>query len=129
MPNDKEMEKIQFERKVAESILATTQKYVIGEAGKTGTWRSLRPKIDPDKCIMVKTGKPNCNFCWLYCPDGSVKRSIPPVIDFEFCKGCGICAKECPHHAISMIPEKEAGPDFCDHEDLTPEAKQIPPEP
>jgi Pyruvate/2-oxoacid:ferredoxin oxidoreductase delta subunit len=25
--------------------------------------------------------------------------------NLEFCKGCGICAKECPRNAISMLPE------------------------
>jgi Pyruvate/2-oxoacid:ferredoxin oxidoreductase delta subunit len=25
--------------------------------------------------------------------------------DLDFCKGCGICAKECPKNAISMMPE------------------------
>jgi len=25
--------------------------------------------------------------------------------DLDFCKGCGICAKECPTKAISMKPE------------------------
>ena len=27
------------------------------------------------------------------------------VYDFDFCKGCGICANECPVKAIEMIVE------------------------
>ena len=26
-------------------------------------------------------------------------------IDYDYCKGCGICAAECPCGAIDMIPE------------------------
>ncbi|MHA1532669.1 MAG: 4Fe-4S binding protein, partial [Candidatus Heimdallarchaeota archaeon] len=25
-----------------------------------------------------------------------------PVMDFDYCKGCGICAEECPSDAIEM---------------------------
>lgn len=77
-----------------------------GEAGKTGDWRSLRPEIDPDRCTPMKNQRPSCFICWLYCPDGVVKRSIPVVIDLDYCKGCGICAEECPTKAIKMVEEK-----------------------
>jgi Pyruvate/2-oxoacid:ferredoxin oxidoreductase delta subunit len=26
-------------------------------------------------------------------------------IDLDFCKGCGLCAQECPCEAIAMAPE------------------------
>jgi len=26
-------------------------------------------------------------------------------INLDYCKGCGICAKECPCGAIEMVPE------------------------
>jgi Pyruvate/2-oxoacid:ferredoxin oxidoreductase delta subunit len=29
----------------------------------------------------------------------------PYAFDLDFCKGCGICAHECPCGAIEMIPE------------------------
>jgi pyruvate ferredoxin oxidoreductase delta subunit len=70
-----------------------------GEAGKTGDWRSQTPKIDQEKCSQ----KDSCLLCWLYCPDGVISRDFPLEIDLEFCKGCGICAEECPRKAITMI--------------------------
>ncbi|MBN2299093.1 MAG: 4Fe-4S binding protein [Deltaproteobacteria bacterium] len=76
-----------------------------GDAGKTGSWRILRPVIDPGVCIPAKRGAPACYMCWLYCPDGVISRSIPPTIDYEYCKGCGICAEECPTKAITMVEE------------------------
>jgi pyruvate ferredoxin oxidoreductase delta subunit len=70
-----------------------------GEAGKTGDWRSQTPHIDHDKC----TKKDSCLICWLYCPDGVISHEFPLTIDLDYCKGCGICAEECPRKAISML--------------------------
>jgi pyruvate ferredoxin oxidoreductase delta subunit len=38
----------------------------------------------------------------MFCPDGVISRSFPLEIDLEYCKGCGICAEECPVDAIEM---------------------------
>lgn len=66
---------------------------------KTGDWRAFRPAVDEKKCT-------NCLICWIYCPDGSIGRKEKHVeIDYDFCKGCGICATECPVKAISMMEE------------------------
>jgi pyruvate ferredoxin oxidoreductase delta subunit len=96
----------EYEKNIARSILASTQKPVVGEAGKTGAWRTQRPILENEKCIVVKSGKPTCHLCWLYCPEATVSRGIPPVFNYDYCKGCGICAHECPTKAINMIPEK-----------------------
>ena len=49
-----------------------------------------------------------CSKCEEFCPDLSV--AIDPVnrtrsIDYDHCKGCGICAEECPRGAIGWLPE------------------------
>jgi len=79
----------------------------IGEAGKTGGWRDMRPHHDPSKCIPCIKKKASCFLCWLYCPEGVIKATIPPEINLEYCKGCGICAEECPAKAIVMVHEEE----------------------
>jgi pyruvate ferredoxin oxidoreductase delta subunit len=28
------------------------------------------------------------------------------VVDYDFCKGCGICAEVCARHAIQMMAEE-----------------------
>ena len=77
-----------------------------GEAGTTGDWRAKRPIIDLNKCIPFKKQKDTCYLCWLYCPDGTVKRGTPVEIDLIYCKGCGVCAQVCPTKAISMEIEE-----------------------
>ena len=78
-----------------------------GDGGRTGSWRVQRPVLNTETCTPAKRGTEACFICWLYCPDNVISRTIPPVIDYEYCKGCGICAEECPTKAITMIDEAE----------------------
>jgi len=54
-----------------------------GDGGNTGSWRVLRPVLNPEACIPVKTNRPSCFQCWLYCPDCVVTKTIPPTINYE----------------------------------------------
>ncbi len=51
----------------------------------------------------------SCDNCFGVCPDNAVIKTGDPdrpyAIDLDYCKGCGICAAECPCGAIEMIPE------------------------
>ncbi|WP_062378502.1 NAD(P)-binding protein [Demequina pelophila] len=49
-----------------------------------------------------------CDNCFGMCPDDAIRKLGPGMryeIDYDYCKGCGICAAECPCGAIDMIPE------------------------
>jgi pyruvate ferredoxin oxidoreductase delta subunit len=74
----------------------------------TGTWRTYVPVRTMAKCI-------HCMRCWIMCPDSSVLTKDGKIVgtDLLHCKGCGICAKECPVDAIEMKLEadiKEGAP-------------------
>ena len=62
---------------------------------ETGGWRTFRPVMDKEKCK-------NCLFCWIYCPDSAIQVENEKIkeIDLKYCKGCGICAAECPAKSI-----------------------------
>jgi len=49
-------------------------------------------------------------LCWLFCPDDSVMVEDLRVTGFDLahCKGCGICAEECPLNAITMEEQSPA---------------------
>ncbi|MDE2465000.1 MAG: FAD-dependent oxidoreductase [Alphaproteobacteria bacterium] len=53
-----------------------------------------------------------CDNCWTFCPDSAVLkiREIASdgshyVFDYDYCKGCGLCAHECPTGFIAMVEE------------------------
>ncbi|MEJ2719377.1 MAG: FAD-dependent oxidoreductase [Deltaproteobacteria bacterium] len=47
-----------------------------------------------------------CDTCLVYCPEGIVTRIIDGyAISEDYCKGCGICAWECPRHAMRMTAQ------------------------
>jgi len=55
----------------------------------------------------------SCDNCFGVCPDNAVIKlgeAADPrdsyEIDYDFCKGCGMCVEECPSGAIQMVPEE-----------------------
>ncbi|HMF31573.1 MAG TPA: 4Fe-4S binding protein [Candidatus Lokiarchaeia archaeon] len=74
-----------------------------GSIGETGDWRTFRPVIDQEKCT-------NCGMCWIYCPEGVIQPDAEGQlqIDYVYCKGCGICAKQCKPQGLTMVRETEA---------------------
>jgi pyruvate ferredoxin oxidoreductase delta subunit len=66
-------------------------------------WRINKPLFNKEYCI-------DCQFCWIYCPDMSIiardKKMVG--IDFDHCKGCGICVEVCPTtpKSLLMFPEQ-----------------------
>ena len=78
----------------------------------TADWRVLKPVYNRDICI-------DCQNCWIFCPDTSIisrdKKMIG--IDYDHCKGCGICVEVCPTNPKSLLMFS----DFADTEDAISE--------
>ncbi len=67
----------------------------------TGTWRSQKPICDLEKCNR-------CWRCFIMCPEAAISPNMEEnrfEWDYDYCKGCGICAFECPVNAIEMVEE------------------------
>ena len=68
---------------------------------KTGAWRTFVPVVEHKNCIK-------CSLCELYCPESCIHQKDGLFVsDLDYCKGCGICAHECPRKAIIMVLEEK----------------------
>jgi len=69
---------------------------------QTGGWRTQRRIYDTNRCIK-------CGICYIFCPEGCIEQTAEGYFDANlfYCKGCGICARECWPQAITMVEEEE----------------------
>lgn len=74
------------------------------KAEKEGTWDLGRALQEAEGCLSCGT----CNLCLQcvsFCPDASIRLDEDKAdlaVDLDHCKGCGICAYECPRGVITM---------------------------
>ena len=76
---------------------------VVLKPGSTATrdvsnWRFFKPVFNKKLCTK-------CGVCWMYCPEGAIDDELK--VNYQYCKGCGICAKGCIFNAIRMVREDE----------------------
>lgn len=72
---------------------------------KTGGWRTYKPLHNMELCT-------HCLRCWISCPDTAIVAEEGKFVrfDYDYCKGCGVCASICPvkpEKAIKMQLESE----------------------
>ena len=51
-----------------------------------------------------------CETCYTFCPEASIlkgTKTLSHEVNYDFCKGCGICFVECPRRAISLKEEEK----------------------
>ena len=68
---------------------------------KTGDWRSQKPTYDFSRCIK-------CAVCQIFCPEGCIEPNAEGYYEANmyYCKGCGICVRECWTKVITMVEEE-----------------------
>ncbi len=67
-----------------------------------GDWRVIKPVYNRDICI-------DCQNCWVFCPDTSIISRDKQMIgiDYNHCKGCGVCVEVCPTNPKSLLMFQE----------------------
>ncbi len=87
-----ELEKIRRQDNFEEVVLGLTERNALFEA---------RRCMSCGNCF-------ECDNCFGVCPDNAVIKLSDGKYEFnlDYCKGCGICAHECPCGAIEMVPER-----------------------
>jgi len=67
------------------------------------SWRIVKPVYNRDICI-------DCQNCWVWCPDTSIISRDKQMlgIDYDHCKGCGVCVEVCPTNPKSLLMFSEA---------------------
>jgi NADPH-dependent glutamate synthase beta subunit-like oxidoreductase len=83
---------------------ASTFDEVVGGLDETNALFEARRCLSCGNCFA-------CDNCYGVCPDNAVIKLEPTgayqyEYDLDYCKGCGLCAEECPCGAIEMVPEE-----------------------
>lgn len=50
----------------------------------------------------------NCDHCVIYCPDLAIERvGLGYTVNTDYCKGCGVCVRECPTGSMAMSEDSK----------------------
>jgi 2-oxoacid:acceptor oxidoreductase delta subunit (pyruvate/2-ketoisovalerate family) len=74
---------------------------IVGGLDETNALYEARRCLSCGNCF-------ECDNCYGVCPDNAVIKLGPGKrfrFDYDYCKGCGLCAAECPCGAIDMVAE------------------------
>ncbi len=79
----------------------TTFEEVLGGLDESNALYEARRCLSCGNCF-------ECDNCYGVCPDNAITKLGPGrrfEYRYDYCKGCGLCAEECPCGAIKMISE------------------------
>ncbi len=73
-----------------------------GDIGRAAALTEAQRCLSCGNCLA-------CDNCWTFCPDNAVIKTAELatdgshyLFDLDYCKGCGLCAHECPTGYIQM---------------------------
>ena len=98
---------VDFIRRYPEDSVATDQRLAGSPLVKLGFDEPTA--IAETKRCLGDIRCESCDLCRLFCPDLCITRNEKTdaiEIDYDFCKGCGICVAVCPKEAIKMVLEE-----------------------
>jgi NADPH-dependent glutamate synthase beta subunit-like oxidoreductase/ferredoxin len=82
-----------------------------GDQEITATLNAPQISAEANRCFSCGNCMA-CDNCWTLCPDSAVLKTEDIasdgshyVFDYDYCKGCGLCAHECPCGYIEMREE------------------------
>ena len=79
-----------------------------GFAEVVGNLDEQNAKFEARRCLSCGNCF-ECDNCYGICPDNAITKlghGKRFEFKYDYCKGCGMCAAECPCGAIKMVPEE-----------------------
>lgn len=80
----------------------TFETEIEGDIGRAAAMAEAQRCLSCGNCLA-------CDNCWTFCPDNAVIKTVELardgshyLFDLDYCKGCGLCAQECPTGYIQM---------------------------
>jgi len=82
------------------SVIAVTENFK-----RNDDWRFERPAWDTEKCVR-------CGICYVSCPDSAIYQNKNGYyeVDLQYCKGCGLCIRQCVTGCITLEITIERAP-------------------
>jgi NADPH-dependent glutamate synthase beta subunit-like oxidoreductase len=103
---DLNMEYFEPARRAEQGILPVEER--IGEKEIESGLSTQQALSEANRCFACGNCL-TCDNCWTLCPDSAVLKTSDIasdgssyVFDYDYCKGCGLCATECPSGYIRM---------------------------
>ncbi len=80
----------------------TLGKTPLGKSATEATLAEQQAVEESSRCFNCGTCV-DCDVCLVFCPDLAIYfQDSNYMVKTDYCKGCGICAEECPRGVISM---------------------------